>query len=56
MVELQAACKKRGLLPFANFNRRHVVPPATVTEAEAREGLAIIDEAFGEIDHYYTGT
>ena len=55
MVELQAACKKRGLLPFANFNRMHVVPPATVTEAEAREGLAIIDEAFGEIDHYYTG-
>jgi len=30
-----AAFKEAGLLPFANFNRIHVVPPCTVTEAEA---------------------
>src|SRR6478736_5550337 len=40
-----AACKTAGLLPFANFNRIHVVPPCTVSEAEARQGLAILDDA-----------
>ena len=29
---------ERGLLPFANFNRIHVVPPLTITAEEAREG------------------
>ncbi|MDI9977987.1 aspartate aminotransferase family protein [Rhodococcus sp. IEGM 1307] len=43
MNEVIAACKAGGLLPFANFNRVHAVPPCTVTEAEAREGLAILD-------------
>jgi taurine---2-oxoglutarate transaminase len=55
MGELVAECKKRGLLPFTNFNRLHVVPPCTVTEAEAKEGLAILDEVFAVIDRHYTG-
>jgi taurine--2-oxoglutarate transaminase len=55
MNELVAACKQRGLLPFTNFNRLHVVPPCTVTEAEAKEGLAILDEAFSAIGHHYVG-
>ncbi len=55
MAALTAACVSRGLLPFINFNRMHVVPPCVVTEAEAREGLAILDEAFGEVDRFYTG-
>jgi len=42
-------------MPFTNFNRMHVVPPATVTEAEAKEGLAIIDEVFSIVDAHYTG-
>jgi len=45
-----AACKEAGLLPFANFNRIHVVPPCTVTEAEARQGLAILDRALDIAD------
>ncbi|BDH58673.1 aspartate aminotransferase family protein [Tsukamurella sp. PLM1] len=45
MTETVAACKKGGLLPFVNVNRIHVVPPCTVTAAEAREGLRILDEA-----------
>ncbi len=53
--ELMAAMKKRGVLPFANFNRLHVVPPCTVTDEEVKEGLAVLDESFAEIDHYYTG-
>ena len=45
MAALVAACKSRGMLPFANFNRLHVVPPCTTTDEEAKEGLAILDEA-----------
>ena len=50
MADLVAACKSRGLLPFVNFNRLHVVPPCTVSEAEAKEGLAILDEALTVAD------
>jgi taurine--2-oxoglutarate transaminase len=45
MNEIIAACKKGGLLPFANYNRIHVVPPCTISDDEAREGLAILDAA-----------
>jgi taurine--2-oxoglutarate transaminase len=55
MAELVAECKKRGLLPFTNYNRLHVVPPCVVTEAEAKEGLAILDDVFGVVDRHYTG-
>ena len=55
MTDLVTECKKRGLMPFANFNRMHVVPPCVVTEAEAREGLKILDQAFSAIDSYYQG-
>ena len=55
MNELVGECKKLGLMPFANFNRMHVVPPCNITEAEFNEGLAILDKAFTQIDKYYTG-
>ncbi|MFN8126401.1 MAG: aspartate aminotransferase family protein [Candidatus Nanopelagicales bacterium] len=55
MTALAAACVARGLLPFTNFNRLHVVPPCIVSAEEAREGLAILDEALTEADTYYTG-
>ena len=45
MTEVAAACKERGLWPFTHFNRVHVVPPCTVTEAEVKEGLSALDEA-----------
>ena len=48
MNDILAACKRRGLLPFANFNRIHVVPPLTITADEARSGLAILDAALSE--------
>jgi taurine--2-oxoglutarate transaminase len=44
MAELAAACKQRGLWPFVNMNRLHVVPPCNSSEAEVKEGLAILDE------------
>jgi taurine--2-oxoglutarate transaminase len=55
MGVLTRSCLSRGLLPFTNFNRLHVVPPCNVSEADAREGLAILDEALGEIDRFYAG-
>lgn len=52
MAEFAAACRKGGLWPFVNMNRTHVVPPCTVTEAEAKEGLAALDEALTVADRY----
>jgi taurine--2-oxoglutarate transaminase len=43
--DIVGACKSAGLLPFSNTNRIHVVPPCTMSDDEAREGLAILDEA-----------
>jgi taurine---2-oxoglutarate transaminase len=50
MTDLAAACKSRGLLPFTNMSRLHVVPPCTVSADEARLGLALLDEALGEVE------
>jgi taurine---2-oxoglutarate transaminase len=52
MTELVSACKERGLLPFVNVNRLHVVPPCTITETEAKEGLAILDDALSVADRH----
>lgn len=56
MGVLIAECKKRGLLPFTNFNRMHVVPPTNVNETEVKDGLAILDDVFSLMDSYYTGS
>ena len=56
MDELAAACRERGLLPFTNYNRLHVVPPCTVSAEETEEGLAILDEALAVADRHYTGS
>ncbi|MCT9091684.1 aspartate aminotransferase family protein [Streptomyces sp. ASQP_92] len=52
MAAFGAACKKQGLWPFINMNRTHVVPPCNITEAEAKEGLAVLDEALTVADQY----
>ncbi|MEU1073250.1 MULTISPECIES: aspartate aminotransferase family protein [unclassified Streptomyces] len=52
MTAFGAACKKNGLWPFINMNRTHVVPPCNITEAEAKEGLAVLDEALSVADEY----
>ncbi|WP_166904121.1 aspartate aminotransferase family protein [Mycobacterium sp. DL440] len=52
MAAVIGACKANGLLPFANYNRIHVVPPCNVTAQEAREGLAILDKAFDVADQH----
>lgn len=55
MTVLVNECKKRGLMPFTNFNRLHVVPPCNITAEEAREGIAILDAALGTISNFYEG-
>jgi taurine---2-oxoglutarate transaminase len=55
MNQLAAECKQRGVLPFTNYNRMHVVPPCTVSDTEVKDGLAILDEVFTVVDQYYEG-
>ncbi|NBE56426.1 aspartate aminotransferase family protein [Streptomyces boluensis] len=55
MAEFAAACKRSGLWPFVNMNRTHAVPACTVSEAEAKEGLAILDEALSVTDKHVVG-
>ena len=52
MAAFGAAAKARGLWPFINMNRTHVVPPCNITEAEAKEGLAALDEALSVADEH----
>ena len=52
MTAVLAACKSGGLLPFANFNRVHAVPPCNVTDDEVAEGLRILDAALTVADDY----
>jgi len=55
MAELMGACKAGGMIPFMQFNRLHAVPPCNVSEAEVREGIAILDEALVVADAYCGG-
>ncbi len=52
MTAFAAACKERGLWPFTHFNRTHVAPPCTTTAEDAREGLALLDEALDTADQF----
>ena len=54
MDALVAACKGQGLLPFTNFNRLHVVPPCTISDTEAKDGLAMLDQALTVADGHTT--
>jgi len=54
MSQLVAACKSRGLLPFANFNRIHVVPPCNTSVEETQTGLAILDTVLDIADGFAT--
>ena len=49
LAEINVECKKRGLLPFVTGNRVHVAPPCNVSETEAKEGIALLDEALAVV-------
>ncbi|MFJ3161789.1 aspartate aminotransferase family protein [Streptomyces kanasensis] len=52
MAAFTAACRERGLWPFVAMNRTHVVPACTLTDAEAKEGLAVLDAALCVADEH----
>ena len=55
MNEVLAACKAAGMLPFANFNRIHLVPPCNISDDDARRGLEILDTALKLADAHVIG-
>jgi taurine--2-oxoglutarate transaminase len=40
---------RNGLLLFQNMNRFHLTPPCTVTAEEAKEALAMFDDALSAV-------
>jgi taurine--2-oxoglutarate transaminase len=50
MNELVAACRERGVWPFAHFNRLHVAPPLVIEEDQLRSGIEAIDDALEQAD------
>jgi taurine--2-oxoglutarate transaminase len=52
MNEVIAALKAEGVLPFANFNRIHVVPPLNIDDEDVRFGLEALDSALDVADRF----
>ncbi|MDN5807599.1 MAG: aspartate aminotransferase family protein [Brevibacterium sp.] len=52
MNRVIAAIKSGGVLPFANFNRIHVVPPLNTPDEDVCFGLEVLDEALSIADEY----
>ena len=50
MNELMAACKQRGVWPFAHFNRLHVAPPLVIEPEQLQQGIDAIDDALSVAD------
>jgi taurine--2-oxoglutarate transaminase len=50
MAELSAASLERGLVVFVFGNRLNVAPPLNLSDAEAADGLAILDEVLSIAD------
>ena len=47
-----AKIKEYGVLPFANFNRIHVVPPLNTSDEDVAAGLDAIDRALDVADTF----
>jgi taurine---2-oxoglutarate transaminase len=54
VTQLAKAALERGLYLMTHWNVIMVVPPLTITRAEADEGLAVLDEALAVADEYVT--
>ena len=50
MAALGAACLDRGLIAFVLGNRINVAPPLNLSDTEAADGLAILDEVLSVAD------
>ena len=52
MGRVLKAINAGGVLPFANFNRIHVVPPLNIADADVLAGIDVIDRALDIADEY----
>jgi taurine--2-oxoglutarate transaminase len=50
MGAIKSKLLERGLVPFVQDNRIHVVPPCVVTEDEVAEAIEIYDEVLREVE------
>ncbi|HWG98140.1 MAG TPA: aspartate aminotransferase family protein [Pilimelia sp.] len=55
VARVVAACKERGVWPFAHMNRIHLAPPLVISEEELRAGLDAVDAALDVADSYVRG-
>jgi taurine---2-oxoglutarate transaminase len=49
MAAIVTGCVSRGMAPFANFNRIHILPPLNVTSDELTQGIGILDDVLAEL-------
>ncbi|MDH2416173.1 aspartate aminotransferase family protein [Nocardioides sp. CER19] len=54
MTTVLAGCRSRGLLPFANFNRLHLVPPLTASRDEVTQAISILAESLRDAHSQHT--
>jgi len=52
MTAFAKECLGQGLLPLILANRIHVAPPLNVSDSDAANGLAILDEALAAADTF----
>ncbi|GAA4378811.1 aspartate aminotransferase family protein [Paeniglutamicibacter cryotolerans] len=52
MNQVVGALKAEGILPFANFNRIHVVPALNISDEDLLTGLAALDKALDVADGF----
>ena len=55
VTRLVKAALERGLYLMTHWNVVMVVPPLTITRAEAEEGVAILDDVLSLADEYVAG-
>ena len=49
MAAVVSGCHDRGVLPFSNFNRVHLVPPLNISDDEARRGIDVLDAVLTDV-------
>ncbi len=54
MNQVVSALKGENVLPFANFNRVHVVPPLNISDEDMHLGLRALDRALDVADSFTT--
>lgn len=55
MTEATAYMKSQGVLPLANFNRIHVLPPCNIADEDLLAGLDVLDAALDLADKHVVG-